>query len=313
MIMERKIGEIFEYNGEWYQCVNQNGCCNCAFYNTPCYLIDELSCNSLNKKCNERYVFQKIEKVGKPTMLDGKLVQKILTTDRYSCNGCCFESPECDKADNDLCCVHEIYVEIKQNKEDMEEKGQCCDNRFEIIAKAKEALLKETNIARDEKEMAVIDNILFRCWQMGWLDKYDDTEHSNSEKIGKNLKEFNLEAAKSGKPVCTRDGRKARIICFDKITRKNYEEFKIIALVRDKDNEDIHVYNNKGRKYLDDSSVDLMMLPEKKEGWVNVYKGNNGISKYDCDGIVFNTKEEAIQYAQGDNKYITTVKISWEE
>ena len=30
-----------------------------------------------------------------------------------------------------------------------------------------------------------------------------------------NLKPFNLEAAKQGKPVCTRDGRKARIICFD--------------------------------------------------------------------------------------------------
>ena len=23
--MERKIGEIFEYNGEWYQCVEQPG------------------------------------------------------------------------------------------------------------------------------------------------------------------------------------------------------------------------------------------------------------------------------------------------
>lgn len=24
--MERKIGEIFEYNGEWYQCVEGNSC-----------------------------------------------------------------------------------------------------------------------------------------------------------------------------------------------------------------------------------------------------------------------------------------------
>ena len=30
-----------------------------------------------------------------------------------------------------------------------------------------------------------------------------------------NLKPFDLEAAKAGKPVCTRDGRKARIICFN--------------------------------------------------------------------------------------------------
>ena len=49
----------------------------------------------------------------------------------------------------------------------------CGDNRFEIIAKAKADLLEGTNIETDEAEMAVIDNILFRCWQMGWLDRYD--------------------------------------------------------------------------------------------------------------------------------------------
>lgn len=30
-----------------------------------------------------------------------------------------------------------------------------------------------------------------------------------------NLKEFNIKAAKAGKPVCTRDGRKVRILCYD--------------------------------------------------------------------------------------------------
>ena len=49
----------------------------------------------------------------------------------------------------------------------------CGDNGFEIIAKAKADLLESTNIETDEAEMAVIDNILFRCWQMGWLDRYD--------------------------------------------------------------------------------------------------------------------------------------------
>ena len=58
----------------------------------------------------------------------------------------------------------------------------CGDNRFEIIAKAKADLLEGTNIETDEAEMAVIDNILFRCWQMGWLDRYDRKTESNSEK-----------------------------------------------------------------------------------------------------------------------------------
>ena len=50
----------------------------------------------------------------------------------------------------------------------------CGDNRFEIIASAKKDLLEGTNIDMCPDEMAVIDNILFRCWQMGWLDRYDE-------------------------------------------------------------------------------------------------------------------------------------------
>ena len=46
------------------------------------------------------------------------------------------------------------------------------DNRLEIIGKAKEALIESTNIEDSPEEMAVLDNFLFRCWQMGWLDKY---------------------------------------------------------------------------------------------------------------------------------------------
>ena len=52
----------------------------------------------------------------------------------------------------------------------------CGDNRFEIIASAKKDLLEGTNIDTCPDEMAVIDNILFRCWQMGWLDRYDRKE-----------------------------------------------------------------------------------------------------------------------------------------
>lgn len=48
----------------------------------------------------------------------------------------------------------------------------CGDNRFKIISKAKEDLLESTNIEESPEEIAVLDNFLFRCWQMGWLDKY---------------------------------------------------------------------------------------------------------------------------------------------
>ena len=49
----------------------------------------------------------------------------------------------------------------------------CGDNRLEIIQKAKEDLRESTNIDSSLDEMAVLDNILFRAWQMGWLDKYE--------------------------------------------------------------------------------------------------------------------------------------------
>ena len=45
----------------------------------------------------------------------------------------------------------------------------CTDNRFNLIATYKRDLLDGTNIETSPDEMAVIDNILFRFWQMGWL------------------------------------------------------------------------------------------------------------------------------------------------
>ena len=49
----------------------------------------------------------------------------------------------------------------------------CGDNRFEIVKRAREDLLQSCNIGTSGVEMAVLDNILFRAWQMGWLDKYE--------------------------------------------------------------------------------------------------------------------------------------------
>lgn len=48
----------------------------------------------------------------------------------------------------------------------------CTDGRFEIIDRAKRDLLECTNIDTSPDEMKVLDNFLFRCWQMGWLDGY---------------------------------------------------------------------------------------------------------------------------------------------
>jgi hypothetical protein len=49
----------------------------------------------------------------------------------------------------------------------------CGDNRFEVIEEAKVDLIESTNISGSQDEMQVLDSILFRAWQMGWLAKYD--------------------------------------------------------------------------------------------------------------------------------------------
>ncbi len=52
----------------------------------------------------------------------------------------------------------------------------CGDNRFEIINRAKKDLIEATNIESREEEMKVLDDFLFRCWQMGWLKRYESVK-----------------------------------------------------------------------------------------------------------------------------------------
>lgn len=135
-------------------------------------------------------------------------------------------------------------------------------------------------------------------------DCFFDRELSKS-----NLKPFDLEAAKAGKPVCTRDGRKARIICFN---AKTLCDYPIIALVENADNsiyEAAYSFSDKG-EYLRGNirNIDLVMPLEEHEGWVNIYR-NAGIVSARC---IYNTREEAIESAEEDD-YIDTVRVVWYE
>lgn len=93
------------------------------------------------------------------------------------------------------------------------------------------------------------------------------------------MKEFNLEEAKAGKRVCTRDGKSARIVCWD----LNYGNGKILALViLNADGHEYPVpYTNEGKAYTlygdMDAKYDLMMAPEKHEAWVIMKIVNNDI------------------------------------
>ena len=70
--MERKIGEIFEFGGEWYQCVEGNDCANCVFIDyCKSHLKEERDntiglCVSFDRNDGVHVIFKKLEKVGEP-------------------------------------------------------------------------------------------------------------------------------------------------------------------------------------------------------------------------------------------------------
>lgn len=121
------------------------------------------------------------------------------------------------------------------------------------------------------------------------------------------MKEFDLEAAKAGVEVCTRDGREVRIICFDAKS-----EYPILALIMCGDGKEyLYTYTIDGH-FIDvaDFPSDLFMSPTKHEGWVNIYLCSDG-SFMSCV-IVYDTEEEA-KKSSDDPFYVATAKIEWEE
>lgn len=126
------------------------------------------------------------------------------------------------------------------------------------------------------------------------------------------MKEFDLEKAKAGHPVCTRDGHEARILCFDR-----EGQYPIVALVKDAGNETIFSYNNMGR-YSNDGRgylCDLFMKSAKQKRWINLYKDKNGLL---FPGLnLFESEKEAKDRMESGEKsgrlYCKTVKIEWEE
>lgn len=113
------------------------------------------------------------------------------------------------------------------------------------------------------------------------------------------MKPFDIELAKAGHPVCTRDGRKVKILCFD---RKN-PYFPIVALVENTpEDEELVIYPDTGIYDEPHESDEDLMLPEKKEGWAMI-----------CKSELYESEEIALKDAELFKDYIKTVKIEWEE
>lgn len=139
------------------------------------------------------------------------------------------------------------------------------------------------------------------------------------------MKPFNLEEAKAGNIICTRNGNSARIVDFN----FKKKDFPIVAIVSVGNIEKICTYTSNGSYYEDkESDEDLMMVPIRREGWVNVYITRNKNDFFETPmikeeafcGPVYETKESAIEYYKnvklyldGTVDYVDTIKIEWEE
>lgn len=100
------------------------------------------------------------------------------------------------------------------------------------------------------------------------------------------MKPFDLEAAKRGEPIRTRDGRSVKFIAHV----PEAEEFRVLVLTE----KSVGAFRDDGTLHKNsNSALDLFMAPKKRTVWVNLYSFGGGHAKY------FETEEDASEAAQG--------------
>ena len=124
------------------------------------------------------------------------------------------------------------------------------------------------------------------------------------------MEQFSLEKylENPNRKVVTRDGRSARIICTNRLD----DNYPVLALVTDGCAERCYSYTTFGKfdgHQNIDCELDLFFAPQKKEGWINLFKVNSTTTT----GEIYNTEEEAKSAIAKSLVYISTVKIEWEE
>ena len=127
------------------------------------------------------------------------------------------------------------------------------------------------------------------------------------------MKRFNLQEylANPSQKVVTRDGKPVRILCTD--AKGDYPIVGLIYYPHGDEREVPENYTENGSFDIsnEENQRDLFFAPEKKEGWLNVYKiADTDQLEASC---IFSTKEEAELYRGDNSNYVTTTKITWEE
>ena len=105
------------------------------------------------------------------------------------------------------------------------------------------------------------------------------------------MKPFDIEKAKAGEAVCTRDGRDVRIVCYDKAG----DDYPILALVMVDDHEIMHSFSVSGYQLSKgvQSKSDLFMKDKEVTEWLFIIENNEGerfpVTTRDKDNFVAHT------------------------
>lgn len=122
------------------------------------------------------------------------------------------------------------------------------------------------------------------------------------------MKRFSLQEylANPSRKIVTRDGKPVRILCTD--AKGDYPVIGLVYYPNGDERESPESYTENGRyDFADEGSRDLFFSPEKREGWVNIYKDNIDRTV----GAVYTNKEEAEK--NRTTCHVATIKITWEE
>lgn len=108
------------------------------------------------------------------------------------------------------------------------------------------------------------------------------------------MKKLDLGAAKNGYKVMTRDGREARIICYD--ASGDEDNTMIVALVKNPNTgiETPVTCAEDGRvRPFNETEDDLVMAPTEHKRWFNIYT-EKGTNAFKTDPTMYETKSAAI-------------------
>lgn len=312
--MEREIGEIFRYKGCLYKTLERqdDDCYSCCFNTFTCKFYERGECSYRKRKDRKSVMFEYIDD---PDDCQGTFSEDLIPKDMGT------RPFNLEEAMNGGAVCTRLGVDVRIICFDRDNKNYpivaLVGKKANVVTYTREGRFQKIgpdNVADMVMKPATDkDNIVE---EIGTCDDIhpDVIEKAiNISLYGEpKTKPFNIEAARTGKPVCTKNYADARIVCFDVDDGKN-----ILALVKYNGKEIPCVYGPDGKFIcgVRDDCGDLVMLVTHKVAWQNLFK--NGDTYYVSERL-YEAEEDATPHILADmhdpsHTYVDTVRIEWEE